>query len=42
MSTDRLMATSFRFEQNKGNAGSKRHDQEVKIAVNYIFYYIFF
>lgn len=33
MSTDRLMATAFRFEINKGNTNSKRHAQDLKIAV---------
>jgi hypothetical protein len=31
---DRLLATSWRFEQNKGNANTKKAFQESKIAVN--------
>ena len=34
MSTERLMATAFRFEINKGNMNSKRHAQDLKIAVS--------
>ena len=31
--SDRMMATSYRFEQNKGTHVSKRHAQELKISV---------
>ena len=42
--SDRMMATSYRFEQNKGTHVSKRHAQELKISVkdylkkNYVVY----
>lgn len=32
--SDRLLATSWRFEQNKGNTNTKRLQQEAQIAVS--------
>ena len=34
MSMDRMMATSYRFEINKGGMNTKRSAQEARIAVS--------
>jgi hypothetical protein len=36
MATDRLLATSWRYEMNKGNPNGLRFQQEALIAVNFI------
>ena len=36
MATERLLATSYRFEINKGG-NSKRHAEELRIAVSFLF-----
>lgn len=33
MASDRLMATSWRFEVNKGNPNAKRFQQDALVAV---------